>query len=52
MAAAKDTLILSFSLVGRGDARILPGASSRVLSPLGERDRVRGDLGSTQPDLV
>ena len=29
---------------GRGSARISRGVNSRVLSPLGERDRVRGDL--------
>ncbi len=37
---------------GRGSARILAADNSRVLSPLGERDRVRGDFRLSYNALI
>ena len=42
-ASAEDPLTLSLSQ-GREDARILAAGSSGVPSPLGEKDRMRGDF--------
>ena len=47
-AAAKSPLILSFSPRGEGTPRIARGRCSSVLSPLGERDRVRGDFAAAE----
>ncbi|MGC2630233.1 MAG: DNA mismatch repair protein MutS, partial [Rhodomicrobium sp.] len=44
--SSKSPLILSFSPGGDGTLELSAGGSSSVLSPPGERDRVRGSFGS------